>query len=120
MTDRELLEWAAKAYWGDEIDDVCSISWLEDDQAIGYIHADNQDHNGLDRQFAWNPLIDDGQAFQLAVRLEITVSHHGATHVCETEFDGYLSDEVDTEGDGLAATRRAIVRAAAAIGRAVR
>ena len=55
MTDRELLERAAKAYWADEIDDVCSIRWLEADQAVGYTHGDNQNHNGDDQEFVWNP-----------------------------------------------------------------
>lgn len=88
MTDRELLEMAAKA------------------AGLAFWHE-----NG------WNPLEDDGDAFRLAVKLEITLSHYGATHVCETATGRALADEVDTTGDGYAATRRAIVRAAAEIGK---
>lgn len=47
MTDRELLEAAAKAYWGSEIDDTCSIRWLDKDECIGYTHGDNQDHTDV-------------------------------------------------------------------------
>jgi hypothetical protein len=124
MTDRELLEAAAVAYWGDEIDDVCSIRWLEEDQAIGYTHGDNQDHNGEDREFVWNPLTADGDALRLLTKLpfrELYVSEIGAT-VSWRRHDpsghGYKCDEYadDHGGDLNAATRRAIVRAAAAIG----
>jgi hypothetical protein len=112
LTDRELLEAAAKAYWGDEIDDVCSVRWLEDDQAIGFTHGDNQDHNGQDRQFGWNPLIDDGDALRLAVKLGIHVSPMIAIW---WEQDGtehkFENDASDPQHD----TRRAIVRAAAAM-----
>lgn len=63
----------------------------------------------------WNPLTDDGDALRLAVKLGIAVFHAGATHLCESEDGAYLADEVDPEGDGTAATRRAITRAAATL-----
>lgn len=123
-SDRELLELAAKAYWGDEIDDVCSIRWLEEDQAIGYTHGDNQDHNGVDREFVWNPLADDGDALRLAVKLGIKIELHPSWVYARAVIpnDPFSWREI-TEGWGitgepLAATRRAIVRAAAAIARA--
>lgn len=116
MSDRELLELAAKAYWGDEIDDVCSIRWLEEDQAIGYTHGDNQDHNGEDREFVWNPLTDDGDALRLANKLWLEVRHvHGQAHAgMEGRF--WRTESWFPDGDQDAATRRAIVRAAASIG----
>jgi len=112
--DKELLELAAKAYWGDEIDDVCSIRWLDADQAIGYTHADNQDHNGQDQEYVWNPLTNDGDALRLAVKLTI--------HITSSPTDAWAStllvDATEPMGtDPYAATRRAIVRAAAEIGR---
>lgn len=108
-SDRELLELAAMAYWGDEIDDVCSIRWLEAEQAIGYTHGDNQDHNGVDREFVWNPLADDGDALRLAVTLNRT--DIGALIMNYTSGAEYRADK-------YAATRRAIVRAAAEVARA--
>lgn len=104
MTDRELLEAAAKAFWGKEIDDVCSVRWLEADQAIGYTHGDNQDHNGVDREFVWSPLTDDGDALRLAAKLYLWE----AVRLAHREVSGDV--------DIYAATRRAIVRAAAAVG----
>lgn len=88
MTDRELLELAAKAVFFE-----FGSQMLES---------------------GWNPLEDDGDALRLAVRLHIDLSFCGATTVCNGKL-GYLSDEVDPIGDQLAATRRAIVRAAAAM-----
>lgn len=88
MTDRELLELAAKA------------------ADIGY-EPDNPN------VWPWNPLEDNGAALQLAVALKIHVSPMIATW---WEQDG---TEHKFENDGsepLADTRRAIVRAAAAIG----
>ena len=119
-TDRELLELAAKAYWGDEIDDVCSIRWLEIDQCIGFTHGDNQDHNGQDVELCWNPLESDGDALRLAVKLGLVISPSRVT-VMAYEPSSMARDEVyePIRPDPLAATRRAIVRAAAEIGRAM-
>jgi len=104
MDERRMLELAALAYWGAEIDDVCSIRWLEDEQAIGYTHGDNQDHNGADQEFVWNPRESDGDALRLAAKLYLWE----AVRLAHRE----VSDAVDI----YAATRLAIVRAAAAIG----
>lgn len=100
MDDRELLELAAKA------------AGYEYAKHGGYIVVEGIPGN-------WNPLTNDGDALRLAVKLGLTISYYGATHVCESESGEYLVDEIDTEGDGLAATRRAIVRVAAEIGRAM-
>lgn len=123
MDDRELLELAAKAYWGDEIDDVCSVRWLDYDQCIGYTHGDNQDHNGTDVELRWDPLTDDGDALRLAVALNIDIdfqcpgveAYRSRNH--EESFDGVAMFCPHEDGaDEYANTRRAITRAAAAIG----
>lgn len=116
MNDRELLEKAAKAYWGEEIDDVCSIRWLEDECGIGYTHGDNQDHNGIDREFLWNPLTEDGDALRLAVKLQfsVTVFDDAIGIGCKQRTDARY-EEFPIEGNVNSATRRAIVRAAADI-----
>ena len=89
MPDRELLELAAKAagYWAAEFN--CPANLPRPD---------------------WNPLTDDGDALRLAVKLDLIVTI-GAARDC----DGRLS--LDNSDDPYAATRRAIVRAAAEIGR---
>ena len=121
MSDKELLEKAAKAYWGDEIDDVCSVRWLERDECIGYTHGDNQDHNGHDVELCWNPLEWDHDALRLAVKLNLDIEFLAEPDGVEVWVRATWSDEPasQTEEGGedlLAATRRAIVRAAAAIG----
>ena len=106
MTDRELLENAAKAagYWAAEFN--CPA---------------NLPHKN------WNPLTDDGDALRLAVGLRIT-PHIG----CNLTEDKWATEaEWSHQGEGgfvgephiddpLAATRRAIVRAAAEIGRSMK
>jgi hypothetical protein len=100
MTDKELLELAAKAA-GEEL------------KYDSFGAGDNPD-----REYNyWNPLIDDTDALRLAVKLGMAVS------VCTnyTVILGVVDDigfikEVHND-DPYAATRRAIVRAAAEIGR---
>jgi len=115
MTDHDLLELAAKAYWAGEIDDVVSIEWSDADRGILYTHADNQDHNGIDRAYVWNPLTDDGDALRLAVKLQIDVKQHGYYVVAWFEGGYFGTGKIPHEGDPCAATRSAIVKAAAAI-----
>lgn len=94
MSDRELLELAAKA---------AGLPW---DQ---WIIAGN-DH--------WNPLADDGDALRLAVKLGIQCLYSDFSGNAEARWDrgAHRLDEYGP-GDPYAATRRAIVRAAAEIGR---
>lgn len=123
MTDRELLELAAKAAgytltWGekymvgdDEVDctDMPYIKSGEPDVGDAY----------------WDPLTeDDGDALRLAVKLGIGVKYHrnappelGLPRECAVATDGTgrWFAEAAINGDENAATRRAIVRAAAAI-----
>ena len=109
MNDRELLEAAAKAagiklLWGGVNKDVARID---------------------DEMQLWNPITDDGDALRLAVKLGFTVGPHlGATYAgvapCPDDFeDGKFPIRIAQmhNDDPYAATRRAIVRAAAEIGR---
>ena len=110
-TDRELLELAAKAAgkkynaWSDKITDYDSPHYGEP--------ALHMDRPGGQCE-SWNPLIDDGDALRLAVKVgvDIVFAHKGMTRVYAGgyEFTEYCGD------DQNAATRRSIVRAAAAIG----
>jgi hypothetical protein len=96
MTDRELLEAAARAA-GRKV-----FSYI-DDPIFGSGINDGETDNGL-----WNPLENDGDAFRLAVRFDLLDEHAGFLYT--------LHVELGRQPDRLAATRRAIVRAAAAIG----
>ena len=101
MTDKELLELAAKAAGIDPKWD--SLYWQ------------------------WNPLTDDGDALRLAVKLHLIVTFTGANgpHVSAGKRMGPFSDEVLPDklfglDDDCAATRRAVVRAAAEIGKGMK
>lgn len=102
-TDRELLELAAKAAKMNTrefaSDSITRWHWREDGT-----HT------------AWNPLNDDGDALRLAVKLtlEVDICLSGVA-VRTPHGDKILVDDRD-EKCIYAATRRAITRAAAAIG----
>ena len=104
MIDKELLELAAKAA-GVE----CKKT------PIGFYLLD-EDRN-------WNPLTDDGDALRLAVKLEMMIDYidrgYMAGHVLATAGPVMLSIYEPREPDPYAATRRAITRAAAEIGKAM-
>lgn len=92
---RELLIWAAKA---------------------AGIEGEFKDHGGVLWLFRdgfgspWNPLIDDGDALRLAVKLHLLYG------INTDILNHYLALELPSD-DPLDASRRAIVRAAAEIGR---
>ncbi len=113
-TDRELLEKAAK---------VAGIEGR-------YFESDNPIHTGIYRaghDYYWNPLISDSEVLQLAVMLgekfpcfmlgifnRAALPHVSASIVQRDGSEIYAEQSI--EDDINAATRRAIVRAAAAIG----
>ena len=106
MTDRALLEAAAKAA-GLQID-----FWF-----AGEDGADEASVVGQAR--AWNPLTDDGDALRLAVKLRIAVfpPEQQDNPAAVANGPGHDAPWIEETGsDPYAATRRAIVRAAAAIG----
>ena len=104
MTDRELLEFAAKAA---EID-----LWHEDVFTRGLTQKVSP--SGV-RSF--NPLESDGDALRLAVKLELGLSVEGRVTLVHYHTGVMEEQSQDFKGDPYAATRRAIVRAAAEIGK---
>ena len=64
------------------------------------------------------PLEDDGDAFGIAVSLELTI-HQWSDEVCVCDFHGIVNEAVAKGTDPCAAARLAIVRAAAEIGKAM-
>jgi len=92
MTDRELLELAAKAAG-------VLLTWSTDERRPprdAYTHQ------------SWNPLADDGDALRLAVKIGLS--------------EDFVTIVIDTEAqDGpYLAVRRAIVNRAAQIGKAMK
>lgn len=102
-TDRELLELAARAagmdaYWDEE----CQRMQMD------YLHKGGTNYE------EWNPLTDDGDALRLAVKLELIVRCYNGSIIVDGCGENWIEEHDMT--DRYAATRRAIVRAAAAIG----
>ena len=115
MTDKELLELAAKA--------------------AGYAARFEVSPIGIDIAYVdghrWNPLEDDGDALRLAVKLGISVTPYPIyqpnkhsviakqRRASDTMREANPTEVMELHGgDPYAATRRAIVRAAAGIGKA--
>ncbi len=102
MTDKEMLELAAKA------------AGIE-------CHSDGIYWTANELGDYWRPLKDDGDALRLAVKLGMlisTVGDDGSKSFAATTVNKVKTCLVDHEDDPYAATRRAIVRAAAEIGKA--
>ena len=100
MIETQMLEFAAKAMFGELADQMLSRGW--------------------------NPLIHDGDALRLAVKLGIGFRHRaggdGSTYPdLVTVFTGSfeLTEYVSQSGDALSATRLAITKAAAEIGKCI-
>lgn len=119
-TDRELLELAAKAS-GIEVRFVSTVSadYRFNLGELPYTHKPHQRADELKRfsdwSVQWNPLTDDGDALRLAVKLCLNLELSDAGSVVAVGIDDEVVDF--GTGDPYAATRRAIVRAAAEIGR---
>ena len=98
MTDRELLELASKAAG-------ITLEWDGNPEEWIPMYYEGKTYH------AWNPLDDDGDAFRLGVGCHLFDEHAGFTYE--------LAAQSGKNTDLYAATRRAIVRAAAEIGRAM-
>ena len=120
MTDREMLKFAAKAAGYTGFRDASDVWSYRIDQTGAY----------------WNPLTDDGDALRLAVKLRFTIKDFAPTdhpEMVQAPPDAALwgmveiwrendNDPLHVEwykagADRYAATRLAVVRAAAAIGK---
>lgn len=116
MTDRELLELAAKAA---EIN-IWPEPWGGINPTGSGVYRVNE---GGNTSFSWNPLTDDGDALRLAVVLEKQmdsqfVMYFGCQDViADIGRDDEIAEFHTRGSDAFAAARRAIVRAAAEIGK---
>ena len=103
-TDRELLELAAKAAG---IPHTYNAFWC------GFYVKNPDGSWALNHH--WNPLTDDGDALRLAVKAGIDLTQFD--DFARADCMEYVSVDEPYATDPIAATRRAIVRAAAEIGR---
>lgn len=119
MTDREMLELAAKAaglkFFIDGYDEILQEPAIEED---GF-------------PVLWNPLTDDGDALRLAVALGIEFKKPSRSRSVGRVVQAWFNPDgnpnrsaishisVTVDGDKLSATRRAITMAAAEIGKSM-
>lgn len=103
MTDRELLEMAARAAGIDRFSFDGHDDFIVDPS---YIDADGF-------PVVWDPLTDDADAFRLAASLGLVVDFSRPSAALPFTRHGYTLSE---GGNNPEAIRRAIVRAAAQIG----
>lgn len=102
MTDKKLLELAAKA---------ASIEF-------GWQHIFDNYEGSTSEKWDWNPLTDDGDALRLAVKLKILVDIGvDSSEATNGDYICHGICELHRNSDPYAATRRAVVRAAAEIGK---
>lgn len=106
MNDRELLEMAAKTAGIPSrlVGAQPGLYWCEETKSCMY---------------QWNPLADDGDALRLAVKLHMSVDideHETSTYAYAGKSPRVYAMEI-WHSSPTVATRRAIVRAAAELGR---
>jgi hypothetical protein len=100
MTDKELLELAAKA-----IGLKLKYNYL----------------GGRDANQPWDPLEDDGDALRLAVKLGLFIQiNSGSATAWKWRGENWYEQASDSADDMSATTRRAITRAAAEIGKGMK
>ncbi len=116
MSDKQLLQDAAKA---------AGIKLVFDPDGLPRDCTDMEPAMNIFSAKVWNPIDDDGDALRLAVKLRLKIEPYllreSTLRVCvatEAQFtDTDYGFHEDCIADPYAATRRAIVRAAAEIGR---
>lgn len=116
MSDHELLELAAKAAG-------YQIEWVS--TRLDGVHEARL-HNNNPYWFnwpIWNPLTDDGDALRLAMLLRLTVEPNTSFMKRVSAIRCFpklifFAEDYDSGNDICQATRRAIVRTAAEIGKA--
>ena len=128
MSDKELLKLAAKAAGKYAPKKDCPNGWEGiRPETWGCFTMGGE---GITPDYQWNPLTDDGDAIRLAASLNLCVCFTlgESNPPCGTAMVGYspwdnkvpiATERYSDPYEKLAATRRAIVRAAAEIGKAM-
>lgn len=116
MSDRELLELAAKAYGvtGQYVTNYASGDYYYQGNGEGILWE--YPDGGYT---VWNPFLDDGDALRLAVKLDMQITINRVDGWTEA-IGGYMGEHrmrLPHESDIYAATRRAIIIVASKIGR---
>lgn len=112
MTDRELLELAAKA--------AGMAGWKYGGEVFGMLEVIDplRMHESGSKGSCWNPLHNDGDALRLAVKLGMMVDSD-IKDADSTVIAAGIWEREKHGAEPYAAIRRAIVRAAAEIGKSM-
>ena len=114
MTELEMLTLAAKAVG------ITIVRSRLDDPLQRDMLVQNSARNPNQPTGPWNPREDDGDALRLAVKLELEIRvFNGRAHAGK-QNNFWCTEHWFPDGDVNAATRRAIVRAAAEIGKQIK
>lgn len=115
MDDKEILELAAKAAG------IENLQWESDGTIQNRINRPTVPYSvhGMISAIDWNPLTDDGDAFRLARKMfmNINISREESATIIYNEFGGEILRHMHFDKGIEYASRRAIVRAAAQIGK---
>jgi hypothetical protein len=112
---KELLELAAKAMQDTQHQHFCNYMVIDDTTVCLELGS----RRGAITSY-WHPLSDDGTALRLAIHLGIDIIQHSKLSEGSLECVAYAGDACFIEpygDDKYAATRLAIVRAAASLGK---
>lgn len=104
--DRELLELAARAL-GAGFEEV-------DGEGYGNLHFEDGSTT-----YAWNPLVHSDDTFELQVRLHMVVEVDTAWSYAWYAYRKQYTQESHVDQTPVVATRRAVTRAAAEIGKKI-
>jgi hypothetical protein len=110
MTDQELLELAAKA---------AGIEYIVSGSLVAIESSTSQHPSGV-KYTVWNPLTNSEDALNLVVKVGIDVNHYPNSQEVGAIKHGIATRCIEKYKDdscAATATRRAIVRAAAEIGK---
>jgi hypothetical protein len=108
MTDKEMMVLAAKAAGYQIQGEIDSMVAQPGHLEGGFVISNAWGGSSL-----WNSLTDDGDALRLAIKLNISIGFDGDALLVNGRIHAYNIE------DRAAATRRAITRAAAEIGKAM-
>lgn len=119
--DREMFELAAKAAG-------LSLRWIGNEPSVPYTPEESAQRHGIDG-YMWNPRDDDGDSRRLQVALSMNTGFDsrfkdlGACAYCTYPRDDFtcnsIMQNIEQAGSKEAATRLAVLRAAAEVGRAM-
>lgn len=114
MNNNDILELAAKA------SDLVIESYTENGYPWVYSRFEKANDDGEFNCVKWNPIENDGDALRLAAKLGTSIDFAKWTQTVFYGTNKFVQEDWHQSRDACAATRLAIVRAAAEIGKSMK